>query len=136
MYLVDTSVWVHALRPEGHPTVQALLRPLIVRGETAITEWILLELMTGLPASERKERLLQRFAPVARLPFNAAWWDAAFDHTARLRKRGVSPTAADVVIATVAIKHHITLLHCDADFEAMKPTLPLATLDWTPHLRS
>jgi predicted nucleic acid-binding protein len=135
MYLVDTSVWIHALRPAGHPSIRSLLRPLIVGGETAITDWILLELMTGLLASERKEALLQWFAPVARLPFEAAWWEAAVDHAARLRKRGASPAAADCLIATLAIKHQVPLIHCDADFEAMKPTLPLQTLDWTPRLK-
>ena len=135
MYLVDTSVWIHALRPAGHPSIRSLLRPLIVSGGTATTDWILLELMTGLLASERKEALLQWFAPVTRLPFEASWWDAALDHAGRLRRRGISPTAADCLIATVAIKHQVALLHCDADFEAMKPTLPLQTLDWTPHLR-
>jgi predicted nucleic acid-binding protein len=44
----------------------------------------------------------------------------------------VSP--ADILIATVAIKHEVTLLHCDADFEAMRPALSLRTLDWTPRL--
>ena len=135
MYLVDTSIWIHALRPAGHPSIRSLLRPLIVSGETAITDWILLELMTGLLASERKEALRQWFAPVSRLPFEAAWWEAALDHAARLRRRSVSPTAADCLITTVAIKHHVPLIHCDADFEAMKPTLPLQTLDWTPHLK-
>jgi len=91
--------------------------------------------MTGLPASERKEALLQWIAPVTRLPFEAAWCEAALDHAARLRRRGVSLTAADCLIATVAIKHQAPLIHCDADFEAMKPTLPLQTLDWTPHLK-
>ena len=135
MYLVDTSVWIHALRPAGHPSIRSLLRPLIVSGETAITDWILLELMTGLLASERKEALLQWFAPITRLPFEAAWWDVALDHAARLRKRGTSPTAPDCLIATVAIKHQVPLIHCDADFEAMKPILPLQTLDWTLHLK-
>jgi predicted nucleic acid-binding protein len=134
MYLVDTSVWIHALRPSGNPSVRSLLKPLIVSGNTAVTEWILLELMTGLLASERKETLLRWFAPVTRLSFQPSWWDYAWDHAARLRKRGVSPTAADCLIATVAIRHEVVLLHCDADFEAMKEALPLKTLDWTSHL--
>ncbi len=136
MYLVDTSVWVHAFRPAGHAGIRALLKPLIVSGETAVTEWVLLELMTGLLASERKENLLRWFVPVTRLSFDGTWWDEALDHAARLRKRGVSPTAADILIATVAIKHRVPLLHCDADFEAMKSALPLQTLDWTPRVNA
>ena len=134
MYLVDTSAWIHALRPAGHPTIRSLLKPFIARGETALTEWILLELMTGLRASERKETLLGWLDPVTRLSFDHSWWEQAWEHAARLRKRGVSPAAADCLIATVAIKHNVALIHCDADFEAMKPTLPLQTLNWTVHI--
>jgi len=51
-----------------------------------------------------------------------------------LRRNGISPTAADCLIATVAIKHQAVLVHCDSDFESMKPIIPLVTLDWTSHL--
>lgn len=134
MHLVDTSVWVHALRPSGHPRVRALLRPLILNGEVAVTEWVLLELMTGLRTTERKESLLQWFAPVVRLSFELSWWEHAWDLAGRLRQEGITPTAADCLIATVAINHQAVLIHCDADFESMKPVVPLVTLDWTSHL--
>ena len=97
----------------------------------AVTQWILLELMTGLRSREGKESLLQWFVPITRLGFDASWWEAAWEHAAQLRKIGVSPTAADCFIATVAIKHGVALIHCDADFEAMKPVIALRTIDWT-----
>jgi len=136
MHLVDTSVWVHALRPSGDPAVRGLLRPLILHGEVAVTEWVLLELMTGLRTTERKEYLLQWFAPIVRLPFEASWWEDAWGIAAGLRREGVTPTAADCLIATVAIKNQAVLIHCDADFETMKPVVPLVTLDWTPQRSS
>lgn len=136
MYLVDTSVWIHALRPSGHPAIQSQLKPLIVNGETAVTEWILLELMTGLTKTERPETFLRWFLPVVRLSFQPAWWDKAWQHAAQLRQHGVSPSAADCFIATVALEHSATLIHCDRDFEAMKIALPLQTLDWTKCLVS
>ena len=64
MYLVDTSIWIHALRPTGNAEIQARLKPLIVDGQTTLTEWILLELITGLVKSEQPSSLLQRFTPV------------------------------------------------------------------------
>lgn len=135
MYLVDTSVWIHALRPSGHPKIRELLQPLILEGETALTEWIILELMTGLAKSEHAESLLKRFEPLARLTFDPAWWPRAWEHAARLRRKGISPAAADCLIATVAMEHRVPLLHCDSDFEAMKAVLPLSTADWTVHLK-
>jgi predicted nucleic acid-binding protein len=135
MYLVDTSVWIHALRPSGTPDIQARLRPLIISGNTAVTEWILLELMTGLTKSEQPAQLLQWFHPVPKLTFHDAWWDKAWHYAGKLRKQGVSPSAADCLIATVAIEHKVTLIHCDADLELMSEALPLHTLDWTGSVR-
>lgn len=134
MHLVDTSVWIHALRPAGDPAIRERLKPLILKGETAITEWIILELMTGLSSSERKQSLLQRFAPVIRLPFETQWWEDAWENAASLRKRGISPTAADCFIATISLKHNVPLVHCDGDFENMKEVLGLETMDWRTHL--
>lgn len=136
MYLVDTSVWIHALRPTGNAEIQARLKPLIVDGQTAVTEWILLELMTGLVKSEQPASLLQWFTPVPRLSFNSEWWDRVWDIAGRLKRHGVSPSAADCLIATIAMEHRITLIHCDTDFEAMKPILRLQTFDWTQYLRA
>ena len=134
MHLVDTSVWIHALRPTGNATIRSLLKPLIISGDTAITEWILLELMSGLRAGESADVLLKWFSPIPRISFEPAWWQAAWDTAARLRKNGISPSAADCFIATVAVRHPLTLIHCDADFEDLKRHSDLQTLDWTAQL--
>ena len=89
--------------------------------------------MTGLPKSQEPGALLDWFAPV---PFDPTWWNKAWNHAARLRKRGISPSAADCLIATISMEHHPALLHCDHDFEAMKAVLPIQTLDWTGYLHS
>lgn len=136
MYLVDTSIWIHALRPSGSSEIQAKLKPLISGGRTVVTEWILLELMTGLPRSQEPRALLDWFEPVIRMAFDPAWWNKVWTNAAHLRKRGVSPSAADCLIATIAMEHQLVLLHCDRDFETMKPLLPLQTLDWTGYLVS
>jgi predicted nucleic acid-binding protein len=135
VHLVDTSVWIHALRPEGSARVRALLRPLIVAGETAITDWILLELMTGLRRNERADALRRTLEPVHRLEMSETTWSDAWANAAALRRKGLSPTAADCLIATVAIQRGATLVHCDSDFEAMTAVLPLRTVGWTDEVR-
>ena len=101
-----------------------------------MTEWVLLELITGLGKSESQESLLAWFEPVRRLNFwYSSSWEHAWANAARLRKRGISVTAADCLIATVAIDNKVPLAHCDADFEKMKGVLPLTTEDWTPRPR-
>src|SRR5512136_544726 len=101
MVLVDTSVWMHALRPQGNAAIQAQLKTLLLDGETAVTEWILLELMRGLSKSESAQDLLERFSPVHCIPFRQEWWGKAWDMAAALRKLGISPSAANCLIATV-----------------------------------
>jgi predicted nucleic acid-binding protein len=134
VYLVDTSVWVEFLRRSGSRAIQTQLRPLVLNGDVALTEWIVLELMTGLRASEKPGVLLEGLAAVHRLSFPEDGWRAAWNLAAGLRKRGVTPSAADCYIATVAIAAEVTLIHCDGDFEAIANQSALRTIDWTAHL--
>ena len=132
MHLVDTSVWIEALRASGSRRIQEELEPMVVAGDAALTEWIILELMVGIRSNESPESLLKRLAPVHRLPLPEDRWPLAWDLAARLRKKAVTPSAADCIIATVAISHRVTLLHCDRDFELIaKHEKGLQTLDWT-----
>ena len=134
MHLVDTSVWIEFLRHSGSATIQALLQPLIRSGNVALTEWIILELMTGLRSSERASTLLSQLAPVHRLSLPNNKWSEAWNLAAQLRKRGVTVSAADCLIATVTIIHDATLIHCDSDFESIAKNTKLQTLDWSSHL--
>jgi len=136
MHLVDTSVWIEFLRPTGSRAIQQELRPLIRSGQVAVTEWIILELMTGLRSDDRASTLLDRFAPLHRVSLPADGWTRAWDVAARLRKKGVTPSAADCLIATVAAIHGTTLVHCDSDFELIAQHVELRTVDWTTLLNA
>ena len=132
MNFVDTSVWVEFFRSGGNRAVRSSLQSLILSGDVAITEWIILELMAGLRATETTSQVLDRLAHVHRLSFPQSAWPRAWDLAARLRKKGVSPSAADCLIALVAIEHGATLIHCDIDFETIaKHEKGLRTLNWT-----
>jgi predicted nucleic acid-binding protein len=134
VHLVDTSVWVEFLGKSGSPAVQAQLRPLVLNADVALADWIVLELMTGLRATEKPTDLLQRLAPVDRLPFPPDGWSRAWDMASSLRRRGVTPSAADCYIATIAIAANVPLIHCDVDFAAIAKYTALRTADWTMYL--
>ncbi len=127
MVLLDTSVWIFALRPSGSPEIQARVRPLILNGEAALTDWIMLELMTGLRKGQRADSLLEFFSPLSRLSFHESWWAKAWRLAATLRQKGISPSAADCLIATTALEHGVVLWHCDQDFEHINRHSPLKT---------
>ena len=94
MHLVDTSVWIEALRSSGSREIQAEFEPLVRAGDVAITEWIILELMAGIRSNETASNLLARFAPIRRLSVSEHHWPKAWDLAARLRKKAVSSSAA------------------------------------------
>ena len=92
--------------------------------------------MTGLRKSDSPESLLRWFEPVQRLPSPAySEWENIWTYAAKLRRRGVSVTAADCLVAGVAIAHSVPLIHCDSDFEAIRRWIPLKTVDWTSETR-
>jgi predicted nucleic acid-binding protein len=106
---------------------------MIVGGNAAITEWIMLELMVGIRTSENAESLIRKMEPLHRLAFPAEKWNEAWNLATNLRKEGVSPSASDCFISIVAIAHEATLVHCDADFELIAEHSELQTIDWTAH---
>lgn len=130
MELIDTSVWIEFLRPRGSKPVQRRLKPIIRSGQAATMEWIVLELMTGLRADEHPKVLLDVFAPLTQYPVAHSEWSSAWMLAARLRRKGVTPSAADCLIATVAIENGARLIHCDTDFEPIAAHSKLQTLDW------
>jgi predicted nucleic acid-binding protein len=131
VHVVDASVWVEFLRPSGSPRIRKELDPLIRAGAVALTEWTILELMVGIRGNESPSSLLNRLAPVHRLSLSGDGWIRAWDLAARLRKKAVTPSAADCLLATVALSHGVPLLHCDTDFELIAKHSKLQTLDWT-----
>jgi predicted nucleic acid-binding protein len=134
MHLIDTSVWIHAFRRSRETSaIHELLRPLTVSGAAGITEWIILELMTGVRANENSDVFLRKLQGLPLLSFDESKWGAVWALAAQLRKKGISPSASDCFIAMVAISHDVPLIHCDSDFELIAGNSNLQTANWTAH---
>lgn len=120
MTLVDTSVWIDFLRRPGDSGSPAL-RELIRHSEVATSEPIEMELLMG-PTDElsvrRIERVLDSVTQLGvdrTLDFRAA---ATIFRAVRRNGRTIR-SKVDCLIAAVAIRHDVVLLHKDADFEAI-----------------
>ncbi len=115
MVLVDTSVWIEVFR-----------RPSGIRLEDAVD---LDEIVTCLPVTQevlqgfRDERAfgLAREAmtsiPVVESPLSAAVFDDAAGLTVR--------SSVDCLVAACALRHGLTVLHCDRDYAALARVSPL-----------
>lgn len=117
---VDTSVWSLALRrdtPLQAPPVQALLRA-IEAGETLlITGLVLQELLQGFSGPKAREQILDRFSAVPLLvPDREDHIRAAALRNA-CRRAGIQIETIDALLAQLCIRHGLTMLTADTDFE-------------------
>ncbi len=118
--LVDSSVWIAFLRDTGGPEVD-LLEQLIDERRAATTDVVLLEVLAGTTDEERAARL-QRFLAGAELLRQQSPVDA--EHAAALyracRRAGETPRSLnDCLIAAVALRHDVPVLHRDRDFTVL-----------------
>lgn len=126
MILVDSSVWIDYFNGRASPETDwldsALGEEVIVVGDLILTE-----VLQGFQHDRdfrTAKRLLLRFPVVAMLGEELAIESAsAYRH---LRKQGVTVRKTiDVIIATFCIRHRLSLLHDDRDFEPMVKHLGL-----------
>jgi predicted nucleic acid-binding protein len=120
LILVDTSAWIEFLRGTGSPT-HARLRDLIERGEPlATTEVIVMEVLAGAKDDVHLGRL--RGAVLGRCRLLSGHGLADHEDAAAIyrncRQQGATVRRLiDCLIAAVAIRARVPVLHADHDFE-------------------
>ncbi|HEX2676886.1 MAG TPA: PIN domain-containing protein [Polyangiales bacterium] len=118
MTLVDTSVWIEFFR--GHEPVATQLEQLLDENEVAVCGPVAMELRRGIKSARERSRVMLLLGGCHELPQPAHLWDEAGDLGFVLARRGVSAKSLDLVIATYALSHDVTLFSTDSDFRAMK----------------
>lgn len=122
-HLIDTS----AAARMTHPEVAARLAPLIEAGFVATTAQLDAEALYSARNAAEYERLWSdRRLAYEYLPTNDEHWQTALDAQRRLASTGRHRAIGmvDLLIATLASAHDVTLLHYDADFEIAAEVLP------------
>ena len=119
MILVDTSSWIHLLRPDGDRQVRKNVEAALVSGEACWCEMVQLELWNGARGDQEK-RVLRDFSRVLpELPISREVWQRAFDLARRARAQGLTVPATDVVIAACARHHGADMEAADKDFDLL-----------------
>jgi len=117
---VDTSVWSLAFRrdaPDGCAQVTALRRAL-EEGETIVTTGLVLqELLQGFSGPKAKLLILEHFSAVLLLAPDRDDYIEAASLRNSCRRAGVQAGSIDALIAHLCIRHGLTLLSTDRDFE-------------------
>ncbi len=114
-YLVDTSAWIFALRRGANEAIRARFGELLRLDQIATCGVVELELVVG--AKNEVARIQTRLQAAERLSVQEDDWATAAHIGYSLRRRGVTIGAPDLLLAAVAIRNNIILLHADRDFD-------------------
>lgn len=117
---VDTSVWSLAFRrdaPLPSPPVRELMRALETGGAILTTGLVLQELLQGFSGPKDRKQILERFAVLPLLPPDRQDHIDAAELRNDCRRRGVQVGTIDALLARLCIRHGLTMLTMDADFQ-------------------
>ncbi|MDY7034588.1 MAG: PIN domain-containing protein [Thermodesulfobacteriota bacterium] len=115
--LLDTSVWVDALRgktPEIFTATQRLLND----DRILICGPVIFEIKRGLRQKDRR-KVLPLFDALIRLSVDEAVWESAGDLDASLRRKGITIPPMDIIIAQVCLHHNAFLFTLDEHFRSV-----------------
>lgn len=126
MILADTSAWVEYLRATGSDA-HVRLRDLLDRNEIATTDVVLMELLAGARDDSHRDALRSL---LARCHFTPTAGPSDYEDAAELyracRRAGHAVRAlTGCLVASVAIRSGLALLHADADFDTLARYTPL-----------
>jgi predicted nucleic acid-binding protein len=128
---VDTSVWSLALRRDTPPDIAELkeLRRALVAGSVISTGLVLQELLQGFSKPKAHQQIIERFRPIPLIVPNRDDHIDAADLRIRCRRRGVQAGTIDALLAQLCIRHELTMLTTDRDFQYIGRIVPLTI--WT-----
>lgn len=121
--LIDTSVWVDWLRSAETPETRSL-RELLAAQRALLCDPVRMELMMFAPPL-RELRLQSQLAAIEMAPAVSADFDQAAEIFRSVRRAGHTVRASvDLLIAAVAIRTGLPLLHADKDFDRIAAVIP------------
>jgi predicted nucleic acid-binding protein len=124
--LADTSAWIEFLRATGSDA-NVRLRGLIERDQLATTDVVLMEVLAGARDDGHRDRLRALLARCEFVPLAGPrdYEDAADVYRACRQAGDTVGALTDCLIASVAMRAGLSVLHTDRDFDAIARHAPL-----------
>jgi hypothetical protein len=116
LILVDTSSWIHLLRPTGDRSVRERVQRALEAGEACWCSIVRLELWNGAGGAREKKVLRDFERVLPELFINEDVWSSAYALARGARAAGVSVPATDLLIAACARYYQVDLEQSDSDF--------------------
>jgi len=124
-FLVDTSVWIFALRKDFVPPIKERIGELLKDHVVLINGMIKLEILGGVKTKKEFERLKTRLDSLYEVAINSMVWQIAYKIAFELRRKGITVPYTDILIAACALKSRAVLIHADRHFDLMAPHIRL-----------
>ena len=124
MTLIGTSAWVEFLRDTGSPICQRVDDLLAV--EIATCDVVRMEVLAGARDKQHLQQLRRLLARASTLPTESVDYEVAAALYRTCRRQGHTVRKLiDCLIAAVAIRGRVPVLHIDADFEILAQHIAL-----------
>jgi predicted nucleic acid-binding protein len=125
LVLIDTSGWICFFSRRGYEEMKKQISTLLDEDRVAIAGPILIELIQGARNEEEKEKVNGYVKGLHWLQVTDDHWHQSADFAFKLRRKGITSSAIDVLIATLAMDYQCSLLHKDSDFDQISRHSPL-----------
>lgn len=119
--LIDTSVWILALRKRYDPEIKAFLTDLIENDRIVTHPLVKVELLAGTKDQNEFLRLKQRLDALPEISLDEETWEAAQKTAFKLRRKGINIPLVDTIILASAESSGCTLVHKDRHYDLVGP---------------
>jgi predicted nucleic acid-binding protein len=116
LILVDTSIWVRALRSKRSPEARELDR-LIELDEVAITDVVASEILQGAKTESDFQQLEDKLDALHFYHADEETWQRAARRSFDLKRNGMKTPLSDLVIAQVALDNDLDVYAFDEHFD-------------------
>lgn len=118
MILIDTSAWVEFLRDTESPVCERV--DALLGARIATCDAVRMEVLAGARDQEHLQQLRRLLARATLLPTESIDFDTAALVYRNCRSQGKTVRKLiDCLIAAVAMRAHVSVLHMDEDFTAI-----------------
>lgn len=117
LYLIDTSVWILALRKKFDPKIKSYVEKLLGEDRIVINPIIKIELLSGTKTKKEFSKLKMRLDALPEIAMDQNIWEETQHVAFELRKKGLGLPLIDTIIFTCAKSLGCTLVHRDGHFD-------------------
>ena len=117
LVLIDTSVWIGFFAKTGYPQIKEQLKKLLDNHVVATAGPIVLELLQGCRSAKERRTLREHLGGLHWLGTEDQHWFQAGEMANDLRQQGITVSAMDALIATLAHTYYCQLMCLDQDYE-------------------